>query len=366
MNILIKFLFFFNIFNIFSAELCNFSIWCYFKNLIKEQEITFKIPRKKYTFKELKDELDKKFNENKDKKDCKEFIEKSKKNNYSELLNDYKLLSFNDDYNIDNFTEIDLTDKEEFFLEYSYEIDKKYDFEFYDIEIKDDLKKELAEELKINENEISTIFKKEVEQFNDFLNKKKLFIPYRDIKNVFNSLNFKIINKKYLGDKFNLFANYCTQYNGYNHTVLDDIKIGFSFNCDYFKPIKATIIRRNYNTKQQYGQKIEKEISTKSLNLLDCSYFILENIFPENNTDELIIYKINEYQINNIKDKTSYDEELKKLKNVLSTNEITIDLLTQVDTQEENKKKREEDIKKVEEEQEIKMKEQQKNKCCCY
>ena len=365
MSILIKFLFFFNIFNIFSAEFCDFSIWCYFKNLNKEQGITFNLPRKKYTFEEFKQELDNQFNVNKDKEECKEFIDKSKKNNYSELLNDYKLLSFNDDYNIDNFTEIDLTDKEEFFLEYSYEIDKKYNFEFYDIEIKDDFKKELAEELKIKENEISTIFKKEVEQFNYFLNKKKLFIPYRDINNVLKSLNFKIMNKKYLGNKFKLYAYYSIHDNGYNNSVLDDIKIGFSFNCDYFKPVKATIIRRNYDTKQQYGQKIEKEISTKSLNLLDCSYSILKNIFPKSDPDNLIIYKINEHQINNIKDKTSYDNDLKNLENILRTNEITIDILTQVDTPEEEKKKQEEKVKKEKEEQEIKIKEQQKNKCCC-
>ena len=368
MKALVRILFFFNIINIFSTEFCDFSLFCYCKNkknIKKEQKVTFKLACKKYNFEDFKNELDKKFNENKDDNVCKEFIKKTGKNNYSELLTEYKLLCFNEDFNIDNFTEIDLTDKKRFYLEYSYEIDKKYDFEFYDIEIKDDIKKEIVEELKINENEISTIFKNEVKKFNDFLNKKKLFIPYKDIKDVFHCLNFKIMNRDYFGKKFKLFANYSHNDNGDNNTVLDDIKIGFSFHYDDFKPVKVTIIRKNYDTKQQYGQMIKKDISVTSLDLLNCSYSILKNIFPKSDPYKLIIHKINEYEIADPKDEISYNNDLKKLENILRTNEITIDILTKVDTPEEAKKKQEEKDKKEKEEQEIKIKEQQKNKCCC-
>ena len=171
----------------------------------------------------------------------------------------------------------------------------------------------------------------------------------------------------YTGGKSPLMAKYLRQKIQNiitDYDVFDNVKNGFSYFHDDFKPIKATIIRRNYDTKQQYGQIIKKDIYVKGLNLYDCVNECLVNIFPENKPNELIIYKINEYQISE-KDKTSYNNDLKNLENILRTNEITIDILTEVYTPEENKKKQEEKDKKEKEEQEIKIKEQQKNKCCC-
>ena len=357
MSILIKFLFFFNIFNIFSAEFCKLRLDCISKIDQEKYSLYFDLEKKNYTFEDFKNELDKKFDENKDKKDCKEFIDKLKKNKYSDLLTEYGLLSFNKDYTIDSFNEIDLSDKKKFILEYSFKIDKEYNYEFYDIEINDSTKKEIAEALNIKEEDIIKIFKDEVKKLNEIFNRKKIFVNNEMINNITPYLDFKMLKGNAL-----IYTNY--NYEHFQYSILDDVKNGFSFNCDYFKPVKATIIRRDYDTKQQYGQIIKKDIYVKGLNLYDCVNECLVDIFPENKPNELIIYKINEYQISE-KDKTSYNNDLKNLENILRTNEITIDILTEVYTPEENKKKQEEKDKKEKEEQEIKMKEQQKNKCCC-
>ena len=362
MSILIKFLFFFNIFNIFSADPCKFKLYCISKNDQDTYSLSFDLEKKKYTFEEFKNELDKKFNENKDNEDFEEFIKETGKKNYSDLLTEYGLLSFDKDYNIDSFNEIDLSDKDKFILKYSFKIDKEYNYEFYDIEIKDDKKKEITEALNIKEEDIIKIVKEEVKKLNEILNRKKIFVHNGMIRNITKFLDFKILNKSYTL----VYSNY--EYEHFNNSILDVDKNGFSFDYDYFKPIKATIIRRNYNTKQQYGQIIKKDVKVKSLNLLDSLYSILKNIFPKSNPNNLIIYKINEHQISDIKDKTSYDNDLKNLENMLRTNEITIDLLTELDTPEEEKKNLEEKDKKEKEEKEKEKKkeEQQKNKCCCY
>ena len=367
MKLLVNLLIFLNFLNIFSSN-CKLTLYFKLQDYKRDTKCSFYIPRKKYTFEEFKKELDNKFKENKTKKDCKKIIEESKKNNYSELLKDYKLLCYNDDYNIDNFTEIDLTGKKEFYLEYSYEIKEKYDFEFYDIEIKEDEKKILAKKFGIKEEEISEKFKNEVGQLNDFLNNKKLFIKSSDIRPICEFLKFEIMNDDDFFKTFKLYINHRDNYN--DSIALFDVKKGFSFNEDYFKPIKVTITRRNYDTGKQYGEMINKEISCKCLNLYDCIDVILNNVFGMDSS-KFIIKKVNEFEISNIKDIKSYNKELKKLESVLITKEITIEILSEVDTKEEQKKRDEQQKKKMKKETGgggIEGSEQhRKSKCCfCY
>ena len=231
MSILIKFLFFFNIFNIFSADSCKLKLNCISKNDQKIYSLSFDLEKKNYNFEEFKTVLDNKFNENKENEDFKEFIKGTGEKNYSDLLKEYGLLSFNKDYNIDRFIEIDLTDEKKIILEYSFKIDKEYNYEFYDIEIEDSTKKEIAEALNIKEEDIIKIFKDEVKKLNEIFNRKKIFVNNEMINNITPYLDFKMLKGNAL-----IYTNY--NYEHFKYSILDDVKNGFSFNCDDFKPIK--------------------------------------------------------------------------------------------------------------------------------
>ena len=227
MKKLLYILFFLNFVNIFSVQNCHVNLHCYAKRNHILKSVAFEFEHRKYSFEEFKKIIDTKFEENKDNPIFIEFCEETGKKNYSELLTEYEILAYNRDYNITELTEIDLTSQEDFDIRYSFTIDKAYDYEFYDIEINDSTKNKISEEFGINENEISTNFKDEIKQLNNFLNNKKLFVNNHEIKYIYQYLKLKLLSEYSL-----LFTNY--QYEHYEFSVLDNVKNGFAFNLEYF------------------------------------------------------------------------------------------------------------------------------------
>ena len=327
MKKLLYILFFLNFVNIFSAGTCNVTLGCYVKKNLIFKKVSFNLDSKRYSFDDFKTIVDKKFEENKDDPKFKKFCEETGKENYSELLTEYEILAYNRDYNITELTEIDLTGQEDFDIRYSFTIDKAYDYEFYDIEINDSTKNKISEEFGINENEISTNFKDEIKQLNNFLNNKKLFVNNHEIKYIYQYLKLKLLSEYSL-----LFTNY--QYEHCEFSVLDNVKNGFAFNLGYFKPIPVTIIRKNKETGKEYGKRIEKEKNCSWLNLYDCVEAILKSYFYiKNDTfNDITISKINEYSIADRKNCTEYFIDLQKLKNILRPKQITIEILNEKKT----------------------------------
>ena len=409
---LIYFISIFVYFNVFCSEKkqCTVIIKVYSKIEIEEinkngielVEINFKIEKKNYTSEEFINILDAKFKKfinkedegenNEDILDEKEnsfdenkknifkmlnnlssekpidigkFIEKTKIKTYSQLLKEYEILKYGEsDFDVEEKKNIDLTDLSKFVITFSFKINDEYNYKFSDLKIQDKFLQEISSICEFQKEEINSKIKEEIVVLNNFLNKKKLFIPNGDIKDVVIFLKLKILEILFVKNEYISIYSICRiDYDIYfpEHTCAanNGFENFFSFNIEYLAPIKTTIklkINENddkifkefnfeFNINSYYNESIyvkrEDHSFLRMVNIIDeiiktniiQNDNIKKNIIPNLDCGHILILRVNGDIIKNYDKYCDYGTEIEDvLKNRIITNPIDIEILCISDT----------------------------------
>ena len=337
----------------FSSQIpcCKIMLHCYpnIKNLkeankgVDYEVVTILLEKKKYYYSEFINELDEKIAQ------YEYFCKSCDVKNYSDLISKYKYFfgyTYKDKEEIgnfyfpeDNLSKIDLTDKKELILFYSFEINCLYDYKFYDLKLKDEILDKFSEECGVDKSEIYDTFREEVSALNKVLNKKKLYIPNNDIRKLLKiDCNAKIMTFPYFNNKYQLYFDLYPP-KSINAGELkksaatNGRENGFAFHVDDLKPIQITINLLNDESDDFPYKKINTEykINDKnSISMYDAiTKSIEEKLYLEGKKPEDIkILSVN-------KEKIGIDlggkADLEKYKNQIVPEQITIDILGNYD-----------------------------------
>ena len=297
--------------------------------------------------------------------DIGKFIEKTKIKTYSQLLKEYEILKYGEsDFDVEEKKNIDLTDLSKFVITFSFKINDEYNYKFSDLKIQDKFLQEICSICKIQSNEIIGEIKDEIKMLNNFLNRKKLFIPNGDIKDVVIFLKLKILEILFVKNEYiSIYSicriNYdiyfpedtCAANNGFENF--------FSFNIEYLAPIKTTIkLKTNenddkifkefnfeFNINSYYNESIyvkrEDHSFLRMVNIIDeiiktniiQNDNIKKNIIPNLDCGHILILRVNGDIIKNYDKYCDYGTEIEDvLKNRIITNPIDIEILCISDT----------------------------------
>ena len=359
-NILICFLFNIKVFSSDNIDnnKCELKLICYVnggKYGVDGFKLHFFLEKKKYSFADLIEILNTKFEKNEDnkKEEFRNFIEMTQVKNYSELIKKYKILSVNNDYKKESIDEEDISNKDKIRLMYSYEIYKEYNFSFYDLKLKDEVFKRRFPTFTMQQ--VSELFKNDVKKLNDFLNKKKLLISFFDVIDIVKCLDMQILDKLKYGYEYLIIPNLeFTTGIWYEFSVLDDNlrEYGFIFypaDCEKEREVNIHFVnKKNGDIKKKYNNIGCLDMYTYIEKVLNEEIVTIDNVTGVKNDLNLADIKIK--QINNytLPQDGSYLASLEKFKYILVTPKIDIYIEGNLETYEDRQKKfRDEEYKRL-------------------